>query len=89
MAEFEPGVSEAVCLNEIGRYMCLPQEYSGVNCELEIDDCGSQLCCHGVRMFLELTSVTLPLDSLETTVISTLMNVPWRSMCGWKKQLPL
>ena len=70
-------MNEAVCLSDIGSYMCVcPQKYSVVSCELEIDDCGSQLCCHGVRMLLELTSVILHLDSLETTVNSTLMNVP-------------
>lgn len=31
---------------------------------------------HGVRMLLGLTSVTVHLDSLETTVNSTLMSVP-------------
>jgi hypothetical protein len=50
-----------------------PQEYSGVNCELEIDDVYVVMC---VRMLLGLTSVTLHLDSLETTVNSILMNVP-------------
>ena len=64
----------AVCLSEIGGYICIcPQEYSGVNCELEIDDVYVVMC---VRMLLGLTSVTLHLDSLETTVNSILMNVP-------------
>ena len=40
-------MNEAVCLNEIGRYMCLPQEYSGVNCELEMGRCGAQSRLHG------------------------------------------
>lgn len=43
----DPCVNEAVCLNEIGRYMGIcPQEYSGMNCELEIDGYGSQPCLH-------------------------------------------
>lgn len=45
-------------------------------------------------MLLGLTSVIVYLDFLETTVNSTLMNVPVShisegSVCGWKKQLLL
>ncbi|KAG8515122.1 Protein crumbs-1, partial [Galemys pyrenaicus] len=40
--------NEATCLSEIGRYTCIcPLGYSGINCELEVDECWSQSCLHG------------------------------------------
>ena len=42
-------MNDTVCLKEIGRYIYVfSQEYSGVNCELEIDECGSYMA-PGVR----------------------------------------
>jgi hypothetical protein len=44
----DPRINEAICLNEIGRYRHVhSQEYSFVNCELEIDEYGSQSCLNG------------------------------------------
>ena len=42
-----------------------------------------------VRVLLRLTSVTVHLESLETTMNSTLMKVPVSlvSMCAWRRQL--
>jgi hypothetical protein len=49
-----------------------------VNCELEIDECGTQPSLHHATFqdALGAYSETTHLDSLKTTVISTLMNVP-------------
>lgn len=47
--EMDPCTNEAVCLNVIGRHTCDSlQDYSVLNSELEIEECGSQLCPHGV-----------------------------------------
>ena len=72
-------MNESVCLNEIGRYTCVyAQEYSlgTVSWKLMNVDpsCVYMMPC--VRMILVLTSVTVFQDSLETTVNSTLMDVP-------------
>ena len=53
-----------------------PQQYSGVNCELDIDKCGSWHRMSCIRLLWGLTSVAMYLDALETTVNSTLMNAP-------------
>lgn len=45
-----------------------------MNCELEVDECGSQPCLHCAMILVGITSLTT--DSLETSVNSTLMNVP-------------
>lgn len=70
-------MKEVVWLSEMRGYACVcPWEYSGVNCELEMDGCELQPWVYGVgfRMLLVITSVTIHLDSLATTVNSTLMN---------------
>jgi hypothetical protein len=60
------------------RYKCVHlQEYSVVNRELEIDEYGSQQSLPGATCKDALgASLTVHMDSLETTVNSTLMNVP-------------
>ena len=50
--------------------------HSGVNCEFEIGERGSQLCLHGAMCQNALTHGTVCLDSLETTANSTLMSGP-------------
>jgi len=41
-------MSEAVCLSEVGIHRSdSPQDYSGVNYELKIAECGSQPRLHG------------------------------------------
>lgn len=67
--------NEAVCLNEIERFLCVcPQEYSGVHCELENVDSSYVYILPCARMLLGPTSVTVHLDPLEITVNSTLVN---------------
>lgn len=64
--------------------------HSGVNWEFDIDECGSQRCLHGAMCQDAPTSMTVYLDSLETTMNSTLMNVPvsYVSMeiCVWMEE---
>ena len=86
-------INEIVCLNNIGRFMCVSsQEYSGLNCEYVFHTgfhAVSDMVPH-VRMLLGLTSVTMYLDSLVTTVNSTLMNVPVSpvsmEVCVWREE---
>ena len=71
-------MNESVCLNEIGRYTCVyAQEYSlgTVSWKLMNVDPSCVYMVPYDRMLLGITSVTVRLDSLETTVNSTLMNV--------------
>jgi hypothetical protein len=71
-------MNEAVCLTEIGKYTCVcPQDYSGVNFELGIDECGSQPSLHGDMCQDVLGAYFCDCATfLETTVNSTMMNVP-------------
>ena len=56
------------------------QEYCGMNCDWKLMnvDLSCVYVVPHIRMHVGLISVTKNLDSLETTVNSTLMNVPVR-----------
>lgn len=55
--------------------VCL-QEYTGLNCVLEIDECASQPSLHGAMSQNALgSSLPVYLDFLDITMNSTLMKV--------------
>ena len=69
-------MNEAVDRSEMEIHVCLPSRVlrCEVSCEMEVEGCGSQLCLHGgmCRDALGLTSVTVHLDSVDTTGNSTM-----------------